>query len=132
MREIASTSPCTAMGRKTPLSPEPEDGLVIREVPDIFVTGHVHGHECLDFRGPLCLFKHMAGPNILPTHAGFPTQTLHVDNHQSQESQINFDSVCLSLVTSRVFLVRFVTSYPDEGKQHQNQHDQGKDLQGTA
>jgi len=38
-------------GGKTPLSPEPEDGLVIREVPDIFVTGHVHGHACLDFRG---------------------------------------------------------------------------------
>jgi DNA polymerase II small subunit len=38
-------------GGKTPLSPEPEDGLVIREVPDIFVTGHVHGHECIDFRG---------------------------------------------------------------------------------
>ena len=38
-------------GGKTPLSPEPEDGLVIRNVPDIFVTGHVHGHECVDFRG---------------------------------------------------------------------------------
>ena len=38
-------------GGKTPLSPEPEDGLVIREVPDIFVTGHVHGHECVDFKG---------------------------------------------------------------------------------
>ena len=38
-------------GGKTPLSPEPEDGLVIREVPDIFVTGHVHGHECIDFKG---------------------------------------------------------------------------------
>ena len=38
-------------GGKTPLSPEPEDGLIIREVPDIFVTGHVHGHACVDFRG---------------------------------------------------------------------------------
>ncbi len=38
-------------GGKTPLSPEPEDGLIIREVPDIFVTGHVHGHACIDFRG---------------------------------------------------------------------------------
>lgn len=38
-------------GGKTPLSPEPEDGLVIREVPDIFVTGHVHGHACLDYKG---------------------------------------------------------------------------------
>ncbi len=38
-------------GGKTPLSPEPEDGLVIDVVPDIFVTGHVHGHACIDFRG---------------------------------------------------------------------------------
>jgi DNA polymerase II small subunit len=38
-------------GGKTPLSPEPEDGLVIQTVPDIFVTGHVHGHACVDFRG---------------------------------------------------------------------------------
>ena len=38
-------------GGKTPLSPEPEDGLVISEVPDIFVTGHVHGHACVDFKG---------------------------------------------------------------------------------
>ena len=38
-------------GGKTPLSPEPEDGLVINEVPDIFVTGHVHGHACVDFKG---------------------------------------------------------------------------------
>ena len=38
-------------GGKTPLSPEPEDGLVIRQVPDIFVTGHVHGHACVDFKG---------------------------------------------------------------------------------
>tara|TARA_B100001093_G_scaffold86870_2_gene78729 strand:- start:2647 stop:4254 length:1608 start_codon:yes stop_codon:yes gene_type:complete len=38
-------------GGKTPLSPEPEDGLVIRQVPDIFVTGHVHGHACEDFKG---------------------------------------------------------------------------------
>ena len=32
-------------GGKTPLSPEPEDRLVIQEIPDIFVTGHVHGHQ---------------------------------------------------------------------------------------
>lgn len=38
-------------GGKTPLSPEAEDHLVIREVPDIFVTGHVHGHHCEDHRG---------------------------------------------------------------------------------
>ncbi len=29
-------------GAKTPLAPEKQDHLLIREVPDIFVTGHVH------------------------------------------------------------------------------------------
>ena len=38
-------------GSKTPLSPEPEDNMIISEIPDIFVTGHVHGHACLDFKG---------------------------------------------------------------------------------
>lgn len=30
-------------GGKTPLAPEKEDHLVIDEIPDIFVTGHIHG-----------------------------------------------------------------------------------------
>ncbi|DAC65682.1 MAG TPA: hypothetical protein D7I15_04680 [Candidatus Poseidoniales archaeon] len=38
-------------GGKTPLSPEPEDRMVIREVPDIFVTGHVHGHFVGNHKG---------------------------------------------------------------------------------
>ena len=38
-------------GGKTPLSPEPEDRLVIRDIPDIFVTGHVHGHHTGMYKG---------------------------------------------------------------------------------
>jgi DNA polymerase II small subunit len=38
-------------GGKTPLSPEPEDHMVIEEIPDIFVTGHVHGHYCGEHKG---------------------------------------------------------------------------------
>lgn len=38
-------------GGKTPLSPEPEDNLVISNVPDIFVTGHVHGHFVGTYKG---------------------------------------------------------------------------------
>jgi DNA polymerase II small subunit len=38
-------------GGKTPLSPEPEDRLVIQEIPDIFVTGHVHGHHTESYKG---------------------------------------------------------------------------------
>ena len=40
-------------GGKTPLSPEPEDRLVIPVIPDIFVTGHVHGHFVGDHKGTL-------------------------------------------------------------------------------
>ena len=38
-------------GGKTPLSPEPEDSMVIGTVPDIFVTGHVHGQFVSDHKG---------------------------------------------------------------------------------
>ncbi len=38
-------------GMKTPLAPEKEDHLVIQDVPDIFVAGHVHGAGFLDYRG---------------------------------------------------------------------------------
>ncbi len=38
-------------GGKTPLSPEPEDRMVIRQIPDIFVTGHVHGHFVGNHKG---------------------------------------------------------------------------------
>lgn|GEM_PF-49555 len=64
MRNVTYANPVQAMremmtrrhlapqwGGKTPLSPEPEDNLVISTIPDIFVTGHVHGHACVDFRG---------------------------------------------------------------------------------
>jgi DNA polymerase II small subunit len=64
MRNVTYSNPVQAMremmtrrhlapqwGGKTPLSPEPEDNLVITTIPDIFVTGHVHGHACTDFKG---------------------------------------------------------------------------------
>jgi DNA polymerase II small subunit len=38
-------------GGRTPLAPEKEDFLVIDEVPDIFVSGHVHGAGISEYRG---------------------------------------------------------------------------------
>ena len=38
-------------GGKTPLSPAPEDSMVIGTIPDIFVTGHVHGQYVGDHKG---------------------------------------------------------------------------------
>jgi DNA polymerase II small subunit len=41
----------TFYGGKTPLAPEKKDHMVIREVPDIFVTGHVHESTVASYRG---------------------------------------------------------------------------------
>ncbi len=38
-------------GKKTPIAPEEEDYLVIDEVPDIFVTGHIHRTEVDNYHG---------------------------------------------------------------------------------
>ena len=38
-------------GGKTPIAPEAEDHLIIDEVPDIFVTGHVHSVGVDQYRG---------------------------------------------------------------------------------
>jgi len=42
-------------GGKTPLAPEKQDFLLIREVPDIFVTGHVHSCGVERYNGVLML-----------------------------------------------------------------------------
>ena len=42
-------------GGKTPLSPQPTDGLVVDPVPDIFVTGHAHTFGADRYRGILLL-----------------------------------------------------------------------------
>ena len=38
-------------GQKTALAPEKKDYMVIEKVPDIFVTGHVHGAGYVEYRG---------------------------------------------------------------------------------
>jgi DNA polymerase II small subunit len=38
-------------GGKTPIAPEAEDHLIVEEVPDIFVTGHVHAVGVDTYRG---------------------------------------------------------------------------------
>lgn len=38
-------------GQKTPLAPEKRDYMVIDEVPDVFITGHIHSYGLSDYRG---------------------------------------------------------------------------------
>ena len=42
-------------GRNVPIAPTPEDFMVIEEVPDIFVTGHIHVHRTGIYHGVLLL-----------------------------------------------------------------------------
>ena len=52
MKEMLSRRHLAPMyGGKTPIAPEAEDYLVIDEVPDIFVTGHVHAVGMETYRG---------------------------------------------------------------------------------
>jgi len=38
-------------GEKTPLAPESRDYMVIDEIPDIFITGHIHSFGLSEYRG---------------------------------------------------------------------------------
>lgn len=52
MREMLKTRHVAPMyGGKTPIAPESEDYLIVDEVPDVFVTGHVHACGAGEYRG---------------------------------------------------------------------------------
>jgi len=52
MKEMLTRRHLSPMyGGKTALAPEKKDYLVIEKVPDIFVSGHVHGAGKMDYRG---------------------------------------------------------------------------------
>jgi len=42
-------------GEKTPIAPEMEDLLVIDELPDVFVTGHIHKTQIEDYHGTIMI-----------------------------------------------------------------------------
>ena len=51
IRMLKSRLLAPVYGAKTPLAPEKEDYMVIDEVPDIFVTGHVHSFIKANYKG---------------------------------------------------------------------------------
>ncbi len=68
LTDVDPDKPCSAMkemlerrhlvpvyGKKTPIAPEKEDMLVIEEVPDIFVTGHMHKTDVETHHGTLLI-----------------------------------------------------------------------------
>ncbi len=68
LSSVDTDQPCTAMkemlerrhlvpvyGKKTPIAPEKEDMLVINDVPDIFVTGHMHKTDVMQHYNTLLI-----------------------------------------------------------------------------
>lgn len=71
-------------GGRTPIAPEPEDHMVIDEVPDVFHCGHVHTVEAASYRGTLILnsgtfqgqTKYQANMGVVPTPGIVPVVDL--------------------------------------------------------
>jgi len=71
-------------GGRTPIAPEASDHLVIETIPDIFVTGHVHGAGAEAYRGTLLInasawqsqTRYQKSMNFVPDPAKVPIVSL--------------------------------------------------------
>lgn len=75
-------------GERNALSPEEEDQMVIRERPDIFVTGHTHAHQMEKYRGiPLIVSSTFQGETDFMKMLGYKPKMgyLSVYNIQNRE-----------------------------------------------
>ena len=75
-------------GERNALSPEEEDQMVIRDAPDIFVTGHTHAHQMEWYRGiPLIVSSTFQGETDFMQMLGYKPKMgyLSVYNIQNRE-----------------------------------------------
>jgi DNA polymerase II small subunit len=75
-------------GERNALSPEEEDQMVIREQPDLFVTGHTHAHQMEWYRGmPLIVSSTFQGETDFMQMLGYKPKMgiLSVYNIQNRE-----------------------------------------------
>ena len=71
-------------GGRTPIAPEASDHLVVETIPDVFVTGHVHGMGVEAYRGSLLInasawqsqTKYQKSMNFVPDPAKVPIVNL--------------------------------------------------------
>ncbi len=94
LRHLAPT-----FGEKVPIAPDPEDLLVIENVPDLFQTGHVHVMEYQTYNGVFVInagtwqaqteFQKMV--NIIPTPARVPI--IDVETAKLR-AVVHFDQFC--------------------------------------
>ena len=83
-------------GERNALSPEVEDQMIIRDAPDLFVTGHTHAHQVEWYRGtPLVVSSTFQGETDFMQMLGYQPKKslLTVYNLQSRSSRvISFES----------------------------------------
>jgi len=75
-------------GERNALSPEEEDQMIIRDAPDIFVTGHTHAHQMEWYRGiPLIVSSTFQGETDFMQMLGYKPKMgiLSVYNIQNRE-----------------------------------------------
>jgi len=78
-------------GERNALSPEETDQMVIRNPPDIFVTGHTHSHAVEWYRGVPCIVSStMQGQTDFMQMLGYSSMKgyLTLYNIQSRESRV--------------------------------------------
>lgn len=78
-------------GERNALSPEETDQLVIRDIPDIFVTGHTHSHGVSWYRGVPCIVSStVQGQTDFMQMLGYSSMKgyLTLYNAQNRESKV--------------------------------------------
>jgi len=78
-------------GERSALSPEEQDDMVIRDIPDIFVTGHTHSHSFEWYRGVPCVVSStMQGQTDFMNMLGYASQKgfLTLYNIQNRQAKI--------------------------------------------
>ena len=78
-------------GERNALSPEETDQLVIRDIPDIFVTGHTHSHAVNWYRGVPCIVSStVQGQTDFMQMLGYSSMKgyLTLYNAQNRESKV--------------------------------------------
>jgi|TARA_R110002020_G_scaffold282188_6_gene497882 DNA polymerase II small subunit len=78
-------------GERSALSPEQQDDMVIKELPDIFVTGHTHSHAYEWYKGVPCVVSStMQGQTDFMNMLGYASEKgfLTLYNIQNREAKV--------------------------------------------
>jgi DNA polymerase II small subunit len=80
-------------GERNALSPEEHDQMVIRDIPDLFVTGHTHAHQVEWYRGtPLVVSSTMQGQSDFMRMMGYQPKIGYLTAYNIQNRQFRIIS----------------------------------------